>query len=74
MNASARPGDLGRLALANEGCLMKAPLQLPFRHILLEFMMANLTFVLPDHGFGENLSPEDWLRKHYLQRFLRDEN
>jgi hypothetical protein len=69
MNTSARPGELGRLALANESCLTEGPLQLPFRHILLEFVMANLTFVLLVHGFQGILSPDSCLRKHF-QRFF----
>jgi hypothetical protein len=47
MDASARPGEMGQLALANGIRLIEIPLQLPFRHTLLEFIMPNLTFVLP---------------------------
>ncbi len=47
--------------------MTELPLQLPFRHTLLEFLTANLTLVLPVHGFRENFSPDDWLRKHFQQ-------
>jgi hypothetical protein len=67
MNASARPDEPGLLALANGIYLIDVPLQLPYRHTLLEFVMAKLTFVLPFHDFRGNLSPDEWPHKHFRQ-------
>jgi hypothetical protein len=57
MNASALPDEPGPLALANGIYPIDVPLQLPYRHTLLEFVMAKMTFVLPISWLSRDSQP-----------------
>jgi hypothetical protein len=63
MNASARPDEPGPLALANGIYLIDVPLQLPYGHTLLEFVMAFERISAPTSGLIST-----------FDSYLRDEN
>jgi len=69
--ASQRLGELGRLALANGSCPTEVPLQLPFRHTLLEYMMGKLDIRIARSWLPKDSQLDYWLRKHFQQFLAR---